>query len=257
MWQANGRQDHGATDDSWAMHSSLGRVAFTDFFDHLTAAGVDVRVELAASRHFIVLVDHTAARAIRYPVTQGFDRAATAIVMSGALREALLGRAAHGIEPARGDVVVRGRWPELAALWRARQTIPRERSPSPAAHERAAVRRVRARGARASRGDDRRQPRPASPGRELLAHAVAGERPPVCLLVAERTSGRRRQHLGRVLDRRRARQPVPRKRTATSHRTSSAPSSAPFHGSPTADTAASRSTTPWSSRSSRRRPATT
>ena len=84
-------------------------ITFAELHDRMTVAGVEVGVERAGASLAITLVDPDGLRAIRFPVGRlGFDRAATALVLSVLLSE----QTGTPRPPA-----LAGRWPEFRTLW--------------------------------------------------------------------------------------------------------------------------------------------
>ena len=94
-------------------------VTFQELYDAMRAAGVDVGVDLHADGHRIVLADRAGGREIRLPVDGSFDRAATVLVASARLREAL--RLYAAVER-RDGTLARGAWPEFLERWPATTT---------------------------------------------------------------------------------------------------------------------------------------
>jgi hypothetical protein len=85
-------------------------VRFSDLCDLLTTAGCEVGVELRGDEHAVVVTDG-GRRVLRAPVERDFDRTATLLVLSGALRQRWGAR-----DSEHDGWVVRGSWPELEAL---------------------------------------------------------------------------------------------------------------------------------------------
>lgn len=92
-------------------------ITFADLADRMESAGLEVGVELDARGHVLSIRDSAGRRSIRLPVTGGFDRTATVLVLSMQLRRRLR---VPPLEPG-GAAVVTGSWPEFDALWPARR----------------------------------------------------------------------------------------------------------------------------------------
>jgi hypothetical protein len=85
-------------------------IRFSDLCDLLTAAGCTVGVELSGTQHAIV-VTAGGGRVLRARVEQDFDRTATVLVLSGALRQRWGAR-----DVDHDGWAIRGEWPELETL---------------------------------------------------------------------------------------------------------------------------------------------
>ena len=84
-------------------------ITFNELHDRMTDAGVYVGVDGRGRALAITLSDPDSLRAIRFPVGRlGFDRAATALVLSTLIADVMGTPRAGGL---------RGSWPEFLQLW--------------------------------------------------------------------------------------------------------------------------------------------